>query len=80
MIIIGGRIHKSNEAKIPIEVLNLSNFKWSSAFSILRIRHCSFILNKYVFIHGGYETDLPNNAVHTVEMFDAFDLLKLLKV
>ena len=55
MIIIGGRSHRNNlNGILPIQVFDTSENDIFDFLGVGMNRHCSFILDKYIYFYGGF--------------------------
>ena len=54
MIIIGGRGHRSHNSILPIQVFDTSKNDIFDFPGVGMNRHCSFILDKYIYLYGGF--------------------------
>jgi protein phosphatase len=81
MIILGGRSEDNNllSLTMPVELYDTATLEWSSHFNFDRFRHCSYILEKFVFSHGGCEYKSPIEPTDKIGMFDVSELCQTVK-
>lgn len=75
MLVVGGRTNQVGES-VPLEVYDTESSDWFRFLSIPRFRHCIWLYETGLFIHGGFDQETPN--VPTDKMIQ-IDLEKLLK-
>ena len=78
LFIFGGRSADDDDGcmDLPIQVYNVENTKWTTLNSLNKFRHCSFLINEFFYMHGGF------NCVKQSEPLDeilVIDLIKLIK-
>jgi protein phosphatase len=74
MIIIGGR--SDNDLKsIPIEVYDTETSDWNELPSFNKFRHSSWIVNNFLFTHGGFDYSSPMYSKNDLVMIDVLKLL-----
>jgi len=59
MLVMGGRSNNVGEI-LPFEIYDTESSDWYKFSSVQRFRHCIFILNNMLYIHGGFDQDSPN--------------------
>ncbi|EGR31094.1 ser thr protein phosphatase family protein, putative [Ichthyophthirius multifiliis] len=74
MFVIGGRSNQINE-NVPLEIYDTESSDWYKFNFIQRFRHCVWILQQYLFIHGGFDSLQPN--VPTDSNILKVDMIKL---
>ena len=75
MLVVGGRTNQVGES-VPLEVYDTESSDWFKFLSIPRFRHCIWLYETGLFVHGGFDQETPN--VPTDKMMQ-IDLEKLLK-
>lgn len=55
---------------MPVEVYDTETSEWHRFPSLQRFRHASWILNKDIFAHGGFEHDSPNIPTKAILKID----------
>ena len=73
LIIIGGRNSLDNK-HMPIEIYDTETSKWVGTASFNKFRHASWIVDHFIFTHGGFQ--LSNNLVAQNDIIK-IDLSKL---
>ena len=68
-IVVGGRTNNVGET-VPVEVYDTETSEWHRFPSLQRFRHASWILNKDIFAHGGFEHDSPNIPTKAILKID----------
>jgi hypothetical protein len=72
MLILGG-LGENDKITMPIEIYDTETFEWSSHLYFDKYRHASFILERYVFAHGGFDYSNPLHPTDSLVMFDLTD-------
>jgi hypothetical protein len=54
LLITGGRNNQVGEA-MPFEIYDTESSDWYKLPSIDRFRHISFMIEHYIYIHGGFD-------------------------
>lgn len=75
MLVVGGRTNQVGES-VPLEVYDTESSDWFKFLSIPRFRHCIWLYETSLFVHGGFDQETPN--IPTDKMMQ-IDLEKLLK-
>jgi len=75
MLVVGGRTNQVGES-VPLEIYDTESSDWFKFLSIPRFRHCIWLYETGLFVHGGFDQETPN--VPTDKMMQ-IDLEKLLK-
>ena len=60
LIVIGGRNSLENK-QMPIEIYDTQTSKWVGAASFNKFRHATWIVDQFIYTHGGFQ--LSNNLV-----------------
>jgi len=58
-MIIGGRTNTVGEV-VPLEVYDTESSEWYKFNSVQRFRHSCWTSQGNVFVHGGFEHEIPN--------------------
>jgi len=74
MIIIGGR-SDTDLKSIPIEVYDTEISDWNELPSFNKFRHSSWIVNNFLFTHGGFDYSSPMFSKNDLVMIDVLKLL-----
>eukprot|EP01017_Pseudomicrothorax_dubius_P030214 TRINITY_DN3749_c0_g1_i5.p1 TRINITY_DN3749_c0_g1~~TRINITY_DN3749_c0_g1_i5.p1 ORF type:complete len:749 (+),score=142.71 TRINITY_DN3749_c0_g1_i5:79-2325(+) len=69
MIVLGGRTNNMADV-LTIDVYNTETSEWTSFPSIDRFRHAAWALESMVYVHGGFEPNVPNVPVDTLKRVD----------
>lgn len=78
MIVLGG-INENENNPLPIEIYDTETFDWTPHFTFDKFRHATFMIDKFVFSHGGMEWGRPNECSDQILMFDALELCGSIK-
>jgi diadenosine tetraphosphatase ApaH/serine/threonine PP2A family protein phosphatase len=76
MIIIGGRSHHNYNNPLPIEVYNLENFESYEFHGIGMNRQSSFILDKYIYLYGGFNEKNSSQPIGTLSKINLENLFE----
>ena len=74
MIIIGGRSYRNQSNPLPIQVYDTSKNDVFDFPGVGMNRHCSFILDKYIYLYGGFN---DKNQIHPIGNLSKISLEKL---
>lgn len=58
-MVIGGRTNQVGEV-VPLEVYDTESSEWYKFNSVQRFRHSCWVSNNSVYVHGGFEHEIPN--------------------
>ena len=58
-MIIGGRTNQVGEV-VPLEVYDTESSEWYKFNSVQRFRHSCWVSSNNVYVHGGFEHEIPN--------------------
>ena len=59
MMVIGGRTNQVGEV-VPLEVYDTESSEWYKFNSVQRFRHSCWVSSNQVYVHGGFEHEIPN--------------------
>lgn len=59
MMVIGGRTNQVGEV-VPLEVYDTESSEWYKFNSVQRFRHSCWASSNSVYVHGGFEHEIPN--------------------
>lgn len=59
MMVIGGRTNQVGEV-VPLEVYDTESSEWYKFNSVQRFRHSCWSSSNNVYVHGGFEHEIPN--------------------
>jgi len=59
MMVIGGRTNQVGEV-VPLEIYDTESSEWFKFNSVQRFRHSCWASGTNVFVHGGFEHEIPN--------------------
>ena len=76
MIIIGGRSYRNQSNPLPIQVYDTSKNDVFDFPGVGMNRHCSFILDKYIYLYGGFN---DKNQIHPIGNLSKISLEKLFR-
>jgi len=74
MMVIGGRTNQVGEV-VPLEVYDTESSEWFKFNSVQRFRHAAWSSNNQVYVHGGFEHEIPNIPLGEICKIDTFKLL-----
>lgn len=66
MLVIGGRTSGGEEQGKCIEMYDTESSDWYRISSFNRYRHATLIIDKTMYIHGGFEPEFPNKPLGTM--------------
>lgn len=75
MILLGGR-GDENMKTIPIEVYDTESSEWNKLASFDKFRHASWIVDNYLFTHGGFDYSNPQISNNSLVMIDIIKLIE----
>ena len=58
-MVIGGRTNQVGEV-VPLEVYDTESSEWYKFNSVQRFRHSCWVSSNQVYVHGGFEHEIPN--------------------
>ena len=58
MIVIGGR--SNGNEQLPFEIYDTETSDWYKFNPINRFRHCTWLIQNSIYLHGGFDPDIPN--------------------
>ncbi|CAK79408.1 unnamed protein product (macronuclear) [Paramecium tetraurelia] len=59
MMVIGGRSNNVGET-LPFEIYDTETSDWYKFQAIQRFRHSSWLIDQFLYLHGGFDSDQPN--------------------
>ena len=59
MLVVGGRNNQVGES-LPFDIYNTETSEWFKLPSIEKFRHAAWIMENYLYVHGGFDQDSPN--------------------
>ena len=74
MVVIGGRTNQVGEV-VPLEVYDTESSEWHKFNSVQRFRHSCWASNNQIYVHGGFEHEIPNIPLSEICMIDIQKLL-----
>jgi protein phosphatase len=74
MFVIGGRTNNVGES-VPLEVYDTETSEWHKFNALQRFRHCSWVIDHGIYIHGGFEHDTPNIPINSIAFINSELLL-----
>ena len=74
MMVVGGRTNQVGE-NISIEVYDTESSEWFKYKSVQRFRHTCWSSNNQLYVHGGFDHDVPNVPKGDIEKIDVPKLL-----
>ena len=75
MILLGGR-GDENLKTIPIEVYDTESSEWNKLASFDKFRHASWIVDNFLFTHGGFDYSNPQISNNSLVMIDIIKLIE----
>ena len=69
MIVLGGRTNTVGEV-VPLEVYDTESSEWYKFNSVQRFRHSAWASNNSVYVHGGFEHEIPNIPLREICKID----------
>ena len=72
---VGGRSSTDGD-NLPIEVYDTETSEWHIFMNFKRFRHACFIIDNFMYIHGGLEDEKHNNpakVLHEINLLNAFE-------
>lgn len=73
MMIIGGRTNQVGEI-VPLEIYDTESSEWYKFNSVQRFRHSCWVQSNNVYVHGGFEHDIPNIPLSEICKIDTLRL------
>jgi len=74
LILIGGKSTNKNDNHMPVEVYNIENYSWIKLFNFDAYRHASWMIENYIFCHGGSTFTNPQVSNDEIKIFNIDDL------
>lgn len=74
MFVIGGRTNTVGES-VPLEIYDTETSEWHKFNALQRFRHCTWVIDNGVYIHGGFEHETPNVPINSIVYITAETLL-----
>lgn len=74
-MVLGGRTNTVGET-VPLEIYDTETSEWHRFPSLQRFRHASWMMNKELFAHGGFEHESPNVPTKGILKIELGKLLK----
>mmetsp|Transcript_29963 Transcript_29963/g.22227 ORF Transcript_29963/g.22227 Transcript_29963/m.22227 type:complete len:134 (+) Transcript_29963:594-995(+) len=75
MIVLGGRTNTAGE-NVHMEVYETESSEWKRFNCIQRFRHCVWMIDQILFMHGGFENENPNVPTSTILKFDLLSIFR----
>ena len=75
LILLGGR-GDENMKTIPIEVYDTESSEWNKLAAFDKFRHASWIVDNYLFTHGGFDYSNPQISNNSLVMIDIIKLIE----
>jgi len=75
LIILGGRTDQDIKS-IPIEVYDTGNSEWYRLAAFDKFRHSSWILENFLYTHGGFDYSSPMISNNSLVMIDIVKLIE----
>jgi len=69
LLVMGGRNNQVGEA-MSLDIYDTDSSDWYKLPSIDRFRHVAFMIDHYIFIHGGFDQTAPNIPTDTTICLD----------
>ncbi|KAL4431923.1 hypothetical protein ABPG74_012735 [Tetrahymena malaccensis] len=74
MFVIGGRSNQMND-QIFLEIYDTETSDWHKFPGINRFRHSVWIMENFLYVHGGFDTESPNIPTDSILRLDLVRLL-----
>jgi len=75
MLVLGGRTNTVGE-NVCLEVYETESSEWKKFNSTQRFRHACWVIDTYIYMHGGFENETPNIPTNTIVKTDLAALFK----
>ena len=69
MLVVGGRTNNVGE-NVPLEVYDCESSDWMRFPPVQRFRHSCWMIDTYLYVHGGFEQNSPNIPTDTIIKID----------
>lgn len=69
LLIIGGRNNNVGES-MPLDIYDTDTSEWHKLGKIDRFRHVCYLLDTYIYIHGGFDQELPTVPTDSIIRLD----------
>ncbi|CAD8187082.1 unnamed protein product [Paramecium pentaurelia] len=69
MLVIGGRSNQVGDT-LPFEIYDTETSDWYKFQSIQRFRHSSWLVDQFLYLHGGFDSDQPNIPTECILRLD----------
>lgn len=60
---------------MPLDIYDTDTSEWHQLMNIERFRHACFLCDQYIYIHGGFDQELPNVPTDSILCLDLNKLL-----
>jgi protein phosphatase len=75
MFVLGGRTNNVGE-NVQLEVYETESSEWKKFNCLQRFRHSVWVMDHYIYMHGGFENDTPNIPTNTIVRLDLTTVFK----
>jgi len=69
LLIIGGRNNQVGES-MPLDIYDTDSSDWYKLPSVDRFRHITFMVDHFIYVHGGFDQDAPNVPTDSIIRLD----------
>ena len=69
MLVVGGRTNNVGE-NVPLEVYDTESSDWLRFPAVQRFRHSSWMIENFLYVHGGFEQHSPNIPTKSIIKID----------
>lgn len=75
MFVLGGRTNNVGE-NVQLEVYETESSEWKKFNCLQRFRHSVWVMDHYIYMHGGFENETPNIPTNTIVRLDLNTVFK----
>lgn len=75
MFVLGGRTNNVGE-NVQLEVYETESSEWKKFNCLQRFRHSVWVMDHYIYMHGGFENETPNIPTNTIVRLDLLTVFK----
>jgi protein phosphatase len=75
MFVLGGRTNNVGE-NVQLEVYETESSEWKKFNCLQRFRHSVWVMDHYIYMHGGFENETPNIPTNTIVRLDLTTVFK----
>lgn len=75
MFVLGGRTNNVGE-NVQLEVYETESSEWKKFNCLQRFRHSVWVMDHYIYMHGGFENETPNIPTNTIVKMDLPSVFK----